>query len=104
MRDTAVTALVRVSGPKKWRPADLKRWRMHTHPSQADKSVWVSSEGAVVWSSPHTNAILAFEERRPSPGPTDVAEFVCKGILGLSSQQYYSLYMHSYEAPEELED
>ena len=47
---------------------------------------------------------MAFEERRPAPGPTDVAEFVRRGIPGLSAQQYYSLYMHSYEAPEEIAD
>ena len=104
VRDGVTTSLTRVSGPKKWKSADLKRWRMHTHPTQADKAVWVSSVGDVVWSSPHSSAILAFEERRPAPGPTDVAEFVRRGIPGLSAQQYYSLYMHSYEAPEEIAD
>lgn len=82
----AIRDLVKVSGPKKWKSADLKRWRMHTHPTLPDKAVWVSSSGDVVWTSPHSSAILAFEERRPSPpGPADMAEFVRKGIPGFSA-------------------
>ncbi|CAE7949628.1 TY2B-DR3 [Symbiodinium sp. KB8] len=95
---------VREGGPKKWKSAGLKRWRMHNHPTQPKKVVWVSSVGDVVWTAPHTSTMLSFEERRPSQGRHDVDEYVRRGIHGYTAQQHYSLYMHSYETPDEVDD
>ena len=104
VREGQASSLVRVSGPKKWKSAGLKRWRMHNHPTQPKKVVWVSSVGDVVWTAPHTSTMLSFEERRPSQGRHDVDEYVRRGIHGYTAQQHYSLYMHSYETPDEVDD
>ena len=100
VRDGIVTSFVHVSGPKKWSSSTLKRWRMHTHTADRDKVVWVSSQGDVVWTSPHVSTILSFEERRPGNTPADVAEYVRRGLPGFTAESQYNMYMHSYEVSE----
>ncbi|CAE7232438.1 TY1B-NL2 [Symbiodinium natans] len=101
VREGSHTSFLHVSGPKKWRSPGIKRWRMHAHPNDGSKAVWISSEGDVVWTAPHRETILSFEERRPADSTSDVGDYVRKGFPGWDAQRHYNLFTHSCESPDE---
>ena len=51
-RDTNIEIkIVTVSGPRKW-PDNTKVWKLIENPTDANQSIWLSSDGQVRWDTP----------------------------------------------------